>query len=185
MKYSINLVRTTRQQEKKTELRRLNTSLFAVFSFGVLGVAILFTVFQMLEMRLTIENEILQLERIKVEYKKYKETRMIVDKADIELLDSLQNNRIFWTKKLAAMAFHLPDNYWVTQFGYKPSTFNAQGYGYITLQQEQLVTIDDYLNQLRADTTYNDVFKRTFFNSTARTDEGFRSRVSFEYSSMR
>jgi len=184
LKYGINLIQNLREQEKKNEAQKFQLTIFALVCFGALGLSLLYSVLQALSMEMVINNEKQQLTRIENEYKKYKATRMIVDKADIELLDKLQNNRIFWTKKLAAMAFHLPDNYWITQFGHRPKTYTVSGYGYITPMQEQLVTIDDYLNQLRVDSTYNDVFKATYFNSTARNDEGNRSRVSFDYSSL-
>ena len=136
-------------------------------------------------MNIVMAGERNSLSLIKIEYGKYRSTKMIVDKSDLELLDSLQGNRIFWTKKLAALALHLPDNYWITQFSYNPPIFHAAGYGYISPQQDQLVTINNFLNQLRRDSAYCDVFHTTTFNTTSRIDEGARSRASFVFSSVR
>jgi hypothetical protein len=80
------------------------------------------------------------------------------------------------------MAYHLPENYWITDFSYNGTVYNVKGYGYITPHQEQLITVDDYLNLLREDKKFSDVFKAIFMNSVVRTDEGYRERVSFEYS---
>jgi hypothetical protein len=183
--YQINLIRSLRQQETASERHRTILMGGAVFCFGLLAVSLFYAALQVLTIRMALGSEIGQLNRIKAEYSKYKQTRMIVNKSDLELLDGIQNRRIFWTKKLAAMAVDLPDNYWITNFGYKPPRFTASGFGYISPKQEQLVTIDEYLNQLRKDSTYNDVFSNTFFNATVRSDEDKHERVSFEYYSLR
>jgi hypothetical protein len=185
MKFTINLVQRQRAEEQRAEGRRLRVSVFAMVSFGILGVAILFTFFQIVTMGFALAGERNSLTLIKAEYGKYRSTRMIVDKADLALLDSLQGGRIFWTKKLAALASHLPENYWITQFSYDPPAFHAAGYGCISPQQNQLVTINEYLTRLRQDSTYSDVFHKTMFNSTSRIDERTQSRVSFAFSSVR
>jgi Tfp pilus assembly protein PilN len=130
----------------------------------------------------TLARERAELARIEAEYRRYKATQMIVDKADIELLDQLYSGKIFWTKKLEAMARNLPENYWITMFRYKDGTCNVKGYGYITEEQRQLITIDDYLNLLRQDRGFNDVLKNVHFNLTERNDEPGRERVTFDYS---
>jgi hypothetical protein len=184
MKYQINLVRQIRVDEKRMIVLHNRIFVAATFCICLLTLSVVYLVFQILNMEMKISAEKQTLGRIEMEYSKYKATKMQVDKADIELLDNLQGSRIFWTKKLAAMAYYLPENYWITKFGYDARTYKVSGYGYISGQQEQLITLDDYLNKLRADSTYNDVFNTTNFNSVQRSDEEGRSRISFEYSSM-
>ncbi len=183
MKYTINLVREIRVAEKKQEARRVRVLTTTGICFGILALAIFYSVFQILTMQSVLVNEKKQLADIEAQYRRYKATKMIVNKADIELLDQLQNGRIFWTKKLAAMAYHLPADFWVTKFGHDGNIFTVDGYGYITPQQEQLVVLDRYLNDLRADSTYCDIFRTTFFQSTVRADDPKGLRVSFEYNS--
>ncbi|MBN1306860.1 MAG: hypothetical protein JXA18_03015 [Chitinispirillaceae bacterium] len=186
MKYRINLVERIRQQEKQEQVQKSTATLITVLSFVLLFLACTYAASTVLKMRTALEAERRKLDRIEAEYRKYQETRMIVDKADIELLDRLQTGRIFWTKKLAAMAFHLPNRppnpYWITRFSYNKGVLNVKGYGLISPMQEQLITIDDYLNNLRADTAFSDVFGSCHFNSTVLNDEGGRERVSFDYS---
>ena len=184
MKYAINLIRTLRIEERKTEIKRVRMLSLTTISLAILALALFYSALQVVMMENTLKEEREKLARIESDYKRYQETTMIVNKADIELLNQLQSERIFWTKKLAAMAYHLPENYWITDFGYSQSMFEVKGYGYITESQRQLVTIDDYLNLLRADTTYRDVFKEIYLNSTERKDEEGRERVSFHYSSI-
>jgi Tfp pilus assembly protein PilN len=172
-----------RREEQRQSANRQRAILLTVVCLAALAAAVAYAAFEIMDMRRVLDEERANLARIEAEYRKYKETKMIVDKADVELLDRLQNGRIFWTRKLAAMALHLPENYWITAFGYKNKTYSVEGYGYISPEQEQLITLDDYLNELRNDSTFCDVFRVTHLNATERDDEYGRKRVSFEYSS--
>jgi hypothetical protein len=187
VRYNINLVRLLRADERRaTELKdRLFT--VGVSCLGLLGVAVLALTFQILGMEAKIENEQPELARIEQEYSKYRSTRMVIDKKDIERLDSLQANRVYWTKTLAAMAFYLPEEYWIIKFGFDGRMFRVFGFGYISPDQKQLITLDEYLNRLRMDRNYRGVFKSTSFDAVSRSDEekATRERVSFQFSSIR
>ncbi len=189
MRYSINLIRSLRLKEKKAEEKRVLTSTLSMICLSLLILSIFYTTIQILTMKGQLKEEETKLNRIEEEYREYKETQMSIDKSDIELLDKLQHSRIFWSKKIAAMAQHLPDNYWVTQFGYKSDNFGVEGYGYITKKQKQLITMDDYLNLLRNDSTFNDIFKNTYLDMTKREDDKHagkkvEERISFKYSAL-
>jgi hypothetical protein len=187
VRYNINLIRELRAQEHRSIELRNRLFTIALTCIGILGISSIMFTFQVLGMEAKLSNERVALAKIEQEYSKYRATRMVIDKADIERLDSLQANRIFWTKKLAAMAVYLPENYWVISFGFDGRVYRVKGYGYITEKQEQLITLDDYLNKLRADSSYSDVFKATLFEDVARSDEEKekRERVSFDYASAR
>lgn len=184
MHYNINLIKKLRQDEEKAEKRRVTVFTFCIVCFSILAMSIFYSIFLVLDMQSKVSLLRNNLQRVENEYRTYKATKMIVDKADIELLDKLQHTRIFWSKKLASMAKHLPENYWVTEFKYDRGSFDVKGYGYITRQQKQLLTMDDYLNLLRRDTTFNDVFENTYLNMTERMDEKTRERIGFEYSAL-
>ncbi|KMQ50778.1 hypothetical protein CHISP_2301 [Chitinispirillum alkaliphilum] len=188
MRYEINMVRYIRMEESKNEAAHLKATVLCVVSTGILLLSVFYSFLNVTSMRSELQKEQDRLDVIELQYQRYQQTQTIIDKADLELLDRLQGNRIFWTEKLAAIAFHLPNKapnpYWITNFSYNRNIFNVQGYGYISPRQEQLITIDDYLNKLRADTTYNQVFKTTLLRSTQRNDEGNRQRVNFEFSSI-
>jgi Tfp pilus assembly protein PilN len=185
IKYTINLVRQIRLEERRLIKQKNRIFTLAASCSGLLIFACLILVSQVLSMKSKLDMERQVLNRIEQEYGKYRATRMVIDKADIERLDSLQSARIFWTKKLADLAYYLPENYWITSFKFDARMLRVQGNGYISAEQEQLITLDDYLNKLRADSTYNDVFKSTYFNLVNRSDEEGRSRVVFEFSSQR
>ncbi|MDR0305839.1 MAG: hypothetical protein LBI42_03265 [Chitinispirillales bacterium] len=195
IKYKLNLVKSVRVAEKRARGERAQMTLIAIVCFSILAIAAFSTYLKIMSMEQTIVNEKNKLELIKAEYRNYQEMYVSIDKADVELLNQLQMNRIYWTKKLEAIAKHLPDqqpiSYWITKFGYRSSSriFNVQGYGYITQKQEQLLALDNYLNDLRADASYSDIFSATYLNSAIRKDEEerglSRERVSFEYSSVK
>lgn len=195
LKYRLNLVKLVRSAEQRARAQAFNMAVIAVLCFAALGLAGFFTYWRVADMERVIEKEKQKLAAIEAEYRNYEATNVSIDKADIELLDKLQRSRVYWTRKLEAMAKHLPNDepisYWVTSFGYSGNTFHVNGYGYITARQEQLLELDDYLNKLREDGAYSDVFSPTYLNSAVRSDEDeggkgvVRERVSFEYSSLR
>jgi hypothetical protein len=175
------MVGVLRMEEKRRETQRLRRTALVCVSFGACALALFYALLQILIMRSALHDEREKLARIQEQYKRYNATALTVGKSDVELLDSLRNGRIFWTKKIAAMARHLPPNYRITRFGYVNGIYDVSGYGYISGRQEQLVAIDDYLNLLRADTTFSDVFTSIYLNSAARTDDQGRDRVSFAF----
>lgn len=186
MKYQINVIQQLRQKQKREQTLQSSINIMVAVSLALLVVSLIYTASRIMLMNLTLEAEKNELARIEAEYSKYKATRMTVDKGDIELLDKIQRSRIYWTKKLASMALHLPNQppnpYWITSFGFNRTVFNVKGYGLISPEQEQLITIDDYLNNLRKDSTFNDVFTNCYLNATIRQDDGQKERVSFDFS---
>lgn len=189
IKYRINLIQHIRQLELQEQILKSTMTIITVASLALLLLSGGWAAINLFRMHTALEKERSELSRIEGEYRKYKTTRMIVDKADLELLDRLQTGRIYWTKKLAAMACHLPNRlpnpYWITRFAYDNNTLNVRGFGIISPEQEQLITIDDYLNHLRADTTFSDVFGTCYMNSAGRADDAISERVLFDYSAER
>ncbi|MGD9201630.1 MAG: hypothetical protein PVI26_08720 [Chitinispirillia bacterium] len=185
MKYTINIIRNARIEEKKLEYQRIRMVALNTACFGILALSLFYSILQILMMEQVIKNEKAKVGQVKDKYKQYQQTTMNVNKSDIELLDKLQNHKIFWTEKVAAMARHLPDNYWITHFVYSNNLFDVKGFGYISKNQDQLNVINDYLTKLRQDTTFSDIFKEIYLNSTNLTDVGRQERVSFHYSALR
>lgn len=178
--YRLNLIRATRERELKSERKRRLAFILGAGCFGFFAISLLYsalTIWQM-ERVLTLEKD--KLGRLQQEYKKYTATKLIVAKSDLELLGDLQGKGVFWTKKLAAMAKHLPDNYWITRFSFRNEELRVSGYGMATPQQQQLLVLDDYLSRLGKDTTFSDVFKRLQLQIAERKEEG--GKVAFEFS---
>jgi hypothetical protein len=181
--YKINLVRALREQEKAAERRRNRAITLGVACFGFLVLSLLYCGFSIWDMEHVIASEKEKLTLLQQEYRKYTATNMTVDKTDVELLNSLQGRGIFWTKKLAALAKHLPENYWITKFDYTNGILRVSGFGYVSPKQDQLLILDDYIKNLRKDSTFSDVFKSISLISADRKDEaGGTSKVGFEYS---
>ncbi|MBN2037672.1 MAG: hypothetical protein JW768_13105 [Chitinispirillaceae bacterium] len=183
MKFKLNLIRELLAEQRAREAVRRKVAALVAVCYSLLGIILVYGIFQTFMMRSMVIDERTRLAVVTEEYQHYKATEMIVSKADVELLDRLQRSRIFWTKKLLAMANYLPGNYWITEFGYDRTAFGVDGYGYISEKQEQLITLHDYLDGLRKEPTFNDVFPSIYLNSTIRKDDKQnRRRVSFSYS---
>ncbi len=180
--YRINLIREMREREKKAEQQRSMTATIGLICFGLFLMSLIYSGLTIWQMERVIAGEQVKLNHLKQEYQKYTAASLIVDKSDIELLNDLQSRGIFWTKKLATMAKYLPDNYSITHFTFGNNEMQISGFGYITPQQDQLLILDGYLNRLRTDSTYADVFTKLHLNSAQRTEDG-AGRVSFNFSS--
>lgn len=178
--YRINLIRELRERELKSERRRRLTLILGIGCFGFFIMSILYSGLTMWQMERVLDVESDKLNRLHVEYQKYTAAKLIVDKSDLELLNELQGKGMFWTKKLVAMAKHLPDNYTITGFSYLNNELKVSGHGQSTHQQDQLLILDGYLNDLRADTTFSSLFKKLQLNAADRKGEG--GRVAFEFS---
>ena len=186
MKFKLNLIREIKAEQEAREKRRRATAWMFIVCYTALTAVLAYGATGIVKMRQMISEERQRLEAVKTEYQRYKASSEIVSKADVELLDKLQNNRIFWTKKLLVMASHLPENYWITDFAYNTKELTVNGYGYISERQEQLITLQQYLDGLRKNPTFNDDIKPVYLNSTIRDDEKYRSRkrVSFSFSGI-
>lgn len=185
MTYTINFVRDLRVQEQKARRRKLFTTIVLTASGGILVLAFFYTGLEISIMRQVLAAERDNLNRIETEYRNYRETQETVTKAEVELLDRLQQDRVYWTKIIAAMARALPDYYWITSLEYKNRVLKTTGFGYITRQQKQLITIDSYLNLLRVDSTFAPWFPDSRLKVLERQDEQWRERVGFEFLSQR
>jgi Tfp pilus assembly protein PilN len=201
LRYNINLMKAALEAERRDSKLRFKMALIFIVCFGALGGAAIYAYAQLSLMEQTLYAEKMKLRKVEAEYRNYQEEVSVVNKADVELLGRLQTNRIYWTRKLDAMARYLPDeepiSYWITKFGYNDNnkTFTVNGYGYITQRQEQLLELERYLDSLRAESSYAYIFGTTYLKSAVRSDELFRTdgarrdrdrdRVSFEYASVR
>lgn len=184
MKYSFNLVRDIQRAQRDAERRRVKTLALLASGFGLLLISIFYALLQVLPMNSSVQAERARLRAVTTEYRQYQASKMIINQSDIELLDKLQHNRIFWTKKLVAMASSLPENFWITRFAFDRSILTVDGYGYLNGKQEQLITLDSYLTTLRVDTMFNDVFKQVRLVSAIRSDDIQQERVGFSYAAQ-
>jgi Tfp pilus assembly protein PilN len=177
--YRINLIRERREKEKKAENQRNLIASLVLACFGLFIISIAYSGFTIWKMENILASEKAKLTILKQGYQKYKEAKLIVDKSDIELLSGLQGQNIIWTKKLVSIAKFLPDDYWITKFGYSNGELHLSGFGLIPQNQEQLITLEGYLNALRSDTSFADVFKSIRLSSATRTEDG-GAKVRFD-----
>lgn len=180
--YRLNLIRDLREREHRKERQKRLSVILSLGCFGFFAISLIYSSLTIWQMENVLVAERDKLERLKVEYQKYTATKLIVDKSDVELLNTLQGKGIFWTRKLAAIANHLPDNYSITQFDYHSQILHVKGIGTPSPQQDQLLILDEYLNRLRADTSFSNTFKNVYLNIADRGNEA--GKVSFDFSAM-
>ena len=178
--YRLNLIRSIREREKKSERRKRLMFILAAGSFSFFVLSALFSALTIWQMEKVLILEKDKLTRLRQEYQKYTASKLIVDKSDLELLGSLQGKGIFWTRKLSAMAKHLPESYWITRFAYQNEELRVSGYGLAGPQQSQLMVLNGYVTELRQDTTFSGIFKEVRLKRADRSEDG--GNVAFEIS---
>ncbi|MDB5103249.1 MAG: hypothetical protein JWP91_938 [Fibrobacteres bacterium] len=178
--YRLNLIRELREKEIKSERQNRLAAILGMGCFGFFLLSLLYSGLTITQMEHVLTSEKDKVVRLEQEYKKYTAAKLIVDKTDIELLNDLQGKGIFWTKKLASMAKHLPENYSITGFTFNNNVLTVKGYGYLSPQQDQLLVLDQYMNRLRNDTTFSDTFGRVQLNLADRSEGG--GRIVFDFS---
>lgn len=181
MKYTLNLIQQHREELRKKRIKKLQMITLGLVCFIICASTFTYVFMQIQTMRLVIEKEKRYCEKIERMYKRYQSVKMIVNKEDIELLNQLQNRRILWTKKLESLARHLPEQYWINKFRYTNKNFTVEGGGFISKKQEQLITLDEYLTKLRADSNYHDIFPITRLTSATRTDDKKKLRINYDF----
>lgn len=180
--YRINLIRSQREREKEEERKHRMEVMSGIGCFVLLMLVIAYSGFTIWKMEKVLAAEKRKVDGIRSEYQKYTATRTIVDKGDVELLNNLQGRGIFWTKKLAALANHLPDNYIIKGFSYREGELKVSGHGNASSRQDQLLILDGYLKRLRSDSTFSNVFSELYLNTAFRQDEVGEGRIGFEFS---
>jgi Tfp pilus assembly protein PilN len=180
--YRLNLIRELREKEIKSEQKRRMTLILGLGCFGFFVLSLLYSGLTIWQMEGVLDREEKKVKELQQEYQKYKASKLIVDKADLELLSGLQGKGIFWTKKLVAIAKHLPENYSITSFSYNNEQLKVTGNGAPSAHQDQLLVLDDYLNRLRADTSFSDTFKQLQLNMADRKLEA--GQVAFEFTAI-
>jgi Tfp pilus assembly protein PilN len=180
--YHVNLIRDQREREYRAERRHRLALILGIGCFGFFALSLIYSGLTIWQMEHVLTNEQDKVRHLQQEYQKYAAARLIVDKSDIELLSGLQSKGVFWTRKLAAMAKHLPDNYWITGIEYANGEVRVQGYGLLGPQQDQLGELEAYMNRLRTDTSFADVFPRVFLNLAQLQETS--GRVGFDYSAV-
>jgi len=182
MRYTTSMIRAIRNEEKRRESLRIKLLSLSAGSGGIVCLALFYALLQVADMSAQVRQERESLDRVKAEYSRYQAQQASIDQEDIERLNTLQKSGIIWTKKLAAMASHLPENYWITRFGYDGFAFSVQGCGILQTKQDQLITINDYLNALRRDSLFSDAFPAIYLNTTRRFEMNELTKVSFDFS---
>jgi hypothetical protein len=180
--YRLNLIRDLREREYKSDRQRRMSVIIGMGCFGFFLLSVLYSGLTIWQMEGILAAEKYKVDFLGQEYEKYSESKLIVDKEDVELLNDLQGKGIFWTKKLAAIAKHLPENYWINKFSYRDNELQVFGSGYASPRQDQLMTLDSYMNSLRADSTFSGTFKKLHLVFADRREETAAGvRISFQF----
>lgn len=181
MAYQTNMIRAIRYEERKREQQRRRIRMLTFLSVAAIFLSSGYTAWNIYTMEQEIRAEGMELLKLEQEFRQYRKTEATVDKQDVELLNRLQGNRIFWTRKLAALAHHLPQGYHILSLNYGGNELIVTGTGDASSRQDQLIVLNSYMQSLRDDPMFSDVFKNIRLTSSSRSTDSREDAVKFEF----
>ncbi|MFC1586351.1 hypothetical protein ACFL5V_12455 [Fibrobacterota bacterium] len=180
MKYSINLVRPTKQREKQTFLRIGILSPYPVFCFILLGLTILYTAYHVWDMSSSLRTEQKVLSEL-ANHGGFRPTpEQLVSLSTLELIESLLSERTTMSEILTVMTGMLPANFHITKFIYTGHELRAGGSGYTVSNQNSLMRLHEFVKELQNDSVYNKTFHSSSVEAFVMADNNPRA-FSFEF----
>ena len=98
--------------------------------------------------------------------------------------DAIVRQQVYLTKLLNGIPRFLPKSAWLSAVRFTNNagvpSLKMQGYVYLDNQQDEIVEINKFLNDLRADFDFSAYFKKVALNSISKENFGNRNVASFE-----
>ncbi|RLC50228.1 MAG: hypothetical protein DRZ79_04720 [Candidatus Cloacimonadota bacterium] len=146
--YKINLNKYGELKRKiEQEKRTFQITAFSFFFFTVILTLIVILLNGNLNKKL--ENRKQLLAKIKNEVKAYKVSGEYLSKKDLERLANISTQRIFWAKKLVALAEKTNDKIAITHFSFKNNVLSLYGITKVDKKQKEFDLIDNFILQLK------------------------------------
>jgi Tfp pilus assembly protein PilN len=158
--YKLNLIKKLRAEQYKEEQARLRRTILFTIYYGLLVVVFFFYMFYYLGLKEKRDTKIMELKKIERDIQSLEQSSEAITREDLQLLNRLQKDRIFWSKKMVVLASGLPESYWIESLGYRGEKLEVKGRGYISAKQEQLLVLDDYLAVLRNNKEFMQDFRK-------------------------
>lgn len=156
--------------------RKLETDkkafLYTTVSYVLIFVIALgFVVSFNLDLERKLNNRKTLLKSIRDEIKSYEVSGEFLSKKDLERLNTISTQRIFWTRKLVALSEITTDNIAITHFSFKAGNLSLFGITRIDKEKNEFILIDDFIEQLKNDVYISKDFPEIKFVKSNRDTE--------------
>lgn len=136
-----------RQKEKEKKTFWTTAIIYTVVFLITVGAAMSFTA----DLNRKIANRSKLLNAIRNEIKAYEVSGEFLSKKDLERLQTISTQRIFWSKKLVALSEKTTDDIAITHFSFKNDHLSLYGITRLDKDQNEFVLIDDFITELKND----------------------------------
>ncbi len=121
-----------------------------------------------------------RIEAVKQKIRELKQEGVNLSKADILALDHLEKGRVFWAKKLKALAANVGDDMALTDITYRHGRFTISGITRIYPGQREFDIVNDFTRQLQHDPVFSQEFDRVKLLSYSRESVHSQNIVAFQ-----
>lgn len=118
-----------------------------------------------------IGNRSKLLNSIRDEIKAYEVSGEFLTKKDLERLQTISTQRIFWSKKLVALSEKTTDVIAITHFSFKNDHLSLFGITRLDKDQNEFILIDDFIKELKNDEQISQDFPAIKFVKSSRDME--------------
>lgn len=122
-----------------------------------------FVVYLNLDLQAKVDNRSDLLNEIRDEIETYQVSGEFLSKQDLERLAEVSTERIFWAKKLVALAEKTTDKIAITNFNFKGERLSLYGITRVDKNQKEFNLIDEFINDLKNNVHINTDFPEVTF----------------------
>ncbi|MDO9578852.1 MAG: hypothetical protein Q7J16_13295 [Candidatus Cloacimonadales bacterium] len=158
-------LRKQKEREKKTFWS--TAIIYTVIFFVTVGFALSLTN----SLNRKIANRSKLLNSIRDEIKAYEVSGEFLSKKDLERLQTISTQRIFWSKKLVALSEKTTDVIAITHFSFKNDHLSLFGITRLDKDQNEFILIDDFIKELKNDEQISQDFPAIKFVKSTRDME--------------
>jgi hypothetical protein len=145
-KINLNKYGELKQKQEAEKKTFLNT---VVTFFVLLAILVGFSLWVNSTLDRKYKNRVTYIKSIKKEIERYKDNGEYLSQKDLERLTTISTERIFWSKKLVALADKTNDKIAITHFSYKNDTFSLFGITKLDREVNEHSLIEEFIGSLK------------------------------------
>jgi hypothetical protein len=159
------------------------TKIFQITALSFLIIVIVFVVILIImsgNLDKKLQNRLTLLNQINKEIKTYQISGEYLTSNDMERLADLSTNRVFWAKKLVALAEKTTDQIAITHFSYKNEVLRLYGITKVDREQKEFDLINNFIKSLKENKQISEDFPEIKFVRSTRDVEKGIDIIRFE-----
>jgi len=167
------------KQQAEAEARTFRNTIISFLAFFIVLYGGAFYMRSMLQQK--VENRRQTLADIESQIEKYQTSGDYLSAEDLEKIAEISQNRIFWAKKLVALADYTDDKIAIEKFSYKNGVLKLFGITPLDRErQEHKLIIEGFIDKLQANKQISADFPEIYFEKSSKDKEKDTDIIKFE-----